>query len=610
MYRIFADDTLIYDSTLEDYKIGKGQITREVGKSGQFVFSVYPDHPYYDSFLRMRTVITVYKSGRIVFRGRILSDQTDYWNNKVITCEGELGFLQDSIVRPFSYQGDHVTLFEQFVTEHNAQVDEFKRFKIGTVTVTDNNEYINRSAQGYGTTLDMMTSALPGSALGGYFYITHGDDGTDPVPTLHYVSDFPKRATQAIEFGTNLKDYTKTVKAEDFATAIIPLGAENGSGGARLTVASVNGGKDFIYDAEAVALYGWIFQTVEWDDVVLAQNLLTKAKAYLTSAVKQHTTIELTAIDLHLLDRSIESYEVAEYVSVISKPHGLKVYMLCNKQTLDLLKPENDSVVLGYATATFTDGTNKMVSNVSTLGQKVSSVQQTAESIELSVQDMEKNIGQTLRVGADGVTIVNGEGSAIVIDGGQINAENLNLSGSITFGSLSQEVQEDINDAYAMASDAQSAMAEWSVETANGTYIDGGMIYAESIYADALHLGGDLCVYETLEGNDLGGMLGYTTSALDGSAGMHLLSADGKGEVVVTDNGAKIMYLSESNQVYVAEDAAGISVSGLEYMHIYGNTDTVVLRGGTWDFTEVMTVDFTDVTVLGLTAAGTTAVFA
>ena len=66
MYKIFADDTLIYDSTLEDYKIGKGLITLETNKSGSFTFSLYPDHFYYDKFIKLKTVITVYKSNKIV----------------------------------------------------------------------------------------------------------------------------------------------------------------------------------------------------------------------------------------------------------------------------------------------------------------------------------------------------------------------------------------------------------------------------------------------------------------------------------------------------------------------------------------------------------------
>ena len=165
MYRIFADETLIYDSTLEDYKIGKGNITKEADKSGSFVFSLYPDHFYYDRFVKLKTVVKVEKSGRIAFRGRVLNDVGDYWNTGTFTCEGELGFLRDSVIRPFDFTGTPEALFTRFIEEHNAQVDEFKRFKIGTVTVVDPNNYINRSSAEYPTTLDIMTSALIGSRM-------------------------------------------------------------------------------------------------------------------------------------------------------------------------------------------------------------------------------------------------------------------------------------------------------------------------------------------------------------------------------------------------------------------------------------------------------------
>ena len=46
MYQIYADSALIYDSTLDDYRIGKGQVTLETNKSGSFVYALYPDHPY------------------------------------------------------------------------------------------------------------------------------------------------------------------------------------------------------------------------------------------------------------------------------------------------------------------------------------------------------------------------------------------------------------------------------------------------------------------------------------------------------------------------------------------------------------------------------------
>lgn len=388
MYKIYADNTLIYDSTLEDYKIGKGSVTLETNKSGSFTFSIYPDHFFYDNFVRLKTVITVYKSGRIVFRGRILSDVTDYWNNKVITCEGELGFLQDSIIRPFSFSGTPEALFKKFVEEHNSQVDEFKRFKIGTVTVVDPNSYIARENSGYESALSNLNSRLIEDSLGGYFYITHGEDGTDPIPTINYLADFTNVATQVIEFGSNLKNYTKTVKAEDIATAIIPLGAtieketsdeetEEETTEERVTIMEVNDGKDYVYSEEGVGLYGWIFKSITWDDVTEAANLKTKAEAYLEGIVKQTITIELTAIDLHLLDHSIESFHVGDYIRVISLPHNFDSTLLCNKQTIDLLKPENDSLILGATYTTLTESNAKtlaMAVNLATIRSSISSV--------------------------------------------------------------------------------------------------------------------------------------------------------------------------------------------------------------------------------------------
>lgn len=390
MYKIYADNTLIYDSTIEDYKIGKGNITLEVNKSGSFVFSVYPDHFYYDKFIRLKTVITVYKSGKIIFRGRILNDVTDYWNNKVITCEGELGFLQDSIIRPFEYSGTPAQFFTWLINKHNSQVDDFKKFKIGTITVVDSNDYIARSNINYESAMSNVNNRLL-ELLGGYLYITHGD-GTDEIPTLNYLADFTKISTQQIEFGANLKNYTKTVKAENIATVIIPLGAElEGREGQKLTIQGINSGLDYVYSESGVALYGWITKVVNWDDVTDIQNLKNKATAYLDEMIKQNITIELNAIDLHLLDRSIESFNVCDYIRVVSKPHNFDSTLLCSKQSIDLLKPENDTVVLGYTYSTFTETSSK----VSTKINSVSTIQSNVKQLSVIVNNVNKELSVT-----------------------------------------------------------------------------------------------------------------------------------------------------------------------------------------------------------------------
>lgn len=404
MYKIYADDTLIYDSTLENYKIAKGVINLEVNKSGSFVFSVYSDHFYYDSFVKLRTVITVYKSGKIVFRGRILNDVTDYWNNKVITCEGELGFLQDSIIRPFTFTGTPEEFFRNLIEQHNGQVDPFKRFNIGTITVVDPNDYIARSNSNHESTLSNLNSRLIEDSLGGYFYITHGEDGTDEIPTIHYLADFTKVSSQKIEFGANLKNYTKTVKADDIATAIIPLGAtvddgDSNTDDSKLTIKDINDGIDYVSSQAGLLLYGWICKVVEWSDVTEPTNLKRKAEEYLESVVKQNITIELNAIDLHLLDRSIESFNVCDYIHVVSKPHNFDSVLLCNKQTIDLLKPENDMIVLGYTYSTFTEINGKMsnaVSRVANIQSTVNSISNRVTALNASVKNAEENADKAL----------------------------------------------------------------------------------------------------------------------------------------------------------------------------------------------------------------------
>lgn len=398
MYKIYADETLIYDSTSEDYKIGKGLVELEVDKSGSFVFSVYPGHPFYDRFVRLKTVITVYRFGRIVFRGRILSDETNYWNNKVLTCEGELGFLQDSIIRPFTFEGAPYALFEKLINEHNAQTNDFKKFRVGATTVTDPNGFIDRSNSAYETAYSNLHSRLIESTLGGHFVIYHGDNGTDPTPTISYLADFVLDASQVVEFGANLRDCSKTVKAADIATAIIPLGAEVDDGGdnaekPRLTIASVNDGIEYIYDPEAVAERGWIVKVVEWDDVTEPANLKTKAEAYLKESINPIVTLELNAIDLRLLDKNVESFHVGDNVRVVSQPHGLDTTMLCSKQTFDLLNPENDTLVLGKTLSNFTETAGnkdlyKLISKLNKLDQQTQANDKQIEDILYEVIDI------------------------------------------------------------------------------------------------------------------------------------------------------------------------------------------------------------------------------
>ena len=438
MYKIKADNTLIYDSTLEDYKINKGSITLETNKSGSFNFSIYPDHFYYDRFIRLKTVITAYKDEKIAFRGRVINDTSDYWNNKALTCEGELGFFQDSIIRPFSFSGTPEELLNLIINRHNSQVDDFKKFKLGKVTVTGK---VVLEITDYTKSLDFINKQLV-EVCGGYLYITHGADGKDEIPTLNYLADFTTVATQKIEFGSNLKNYTKKVTADSIVTAIIPIGAEVVVGTekdedgneveikARLNINDVNNGIDYVYNAEAVKEYGWIFAPVEWKEIANANLLKTTAENYVKNSSLLNVTIELTAIDLHLLDRSIESYKLGDYIPVISEPHNYNAVLLCTKQTIDLLNPGNDSITLGHNYATFTERTNKINStfnNISAIQATVNRVSSTVGGVTVNTQQIAETVANNYNEVTSELSTIRGDNEAIASAVTQ-NAQNIAIN--------------------------------------------------------------------------------------------------------------------------------------------------------------------------------------
>lgn len=376
MYQIYADDDLIFDSTLDDLVIGSGSVSLHVNEAGTFTFSLFQNHPYYDRIEKLKTIITVYKNGVLKFRGRSISDKAGFYNEKTFTCEGELAFLRDSIQRPYTFEGSPSDLFTQYITNHNAQVDADKQFVVGQITVEDPNDYISRSDTEYTDTLSLISEALV-APLGGYIYISSGENGER---VINWFADFPYISTQSIEFGENLLDFSRVDSGQTIATAVIPLGAKQDTTGdteqeTRLTIESVNDGLDYVYNQSAVNKYGWIFKVVTWDDVEVPANLKTKGTAYLNELINLNVTLELTAVDLANMDKSIESFSLGDYVPVVSVPHGINARYLLKQQSFDLLHAENDKIVLGYTYSTFTDTALSNTNKNNSINQKVEKIE-------------------------------------------------------------------------------------------------------------------------------------------------------------------------------------------------------------------------------------------
>ena len=372
--KAYSDGQLFFDTNLEKLAIIKPKIDQEVNKVGKFTFSIYPGHPYYDIFKKMKSIITVYEDGisEPLFRGRIYDEQAGFYNDKQVSCEGELAFLNDSIQRPWEFTGTPEELFTQFINNHNAQVNADRQFKVGRVTVTDPNNYITRADSNLTKTWKCIEDKLI-KGLGGYLWVRHEEDGN----YIDYLKDFTVLSNQAIQFGKNLLDLKKKVKADEFATAIIPQGAylkdeEGNDTDERLTIKSVNNDVDYVYNEEAVAEHGYIYTTQIWEDVTDATNLKRKAQEYIDNMAQFTASVEVGAADLNgaTVDGekvSVNSFRIGRYVKVETKPHGLEQNFLVNKLTRELLNPEKTKLVLG---ATYKSLTERTANTNSLKGEK------------------------------------------------------------------------------------------------------------------------------------------------------------------------------------------------------------------------------------------------
>ena len=350
MIQIYAGDQLAYDSRLEDYDLLGLTITTGLNKGGTAQIIMPPDHPAYNLYTSYKTIVEIYREGVLQFRGRALYPFDDSLSRRTVVCEGELCFFQDAVSRPYLYQDSPADVFAAVVGIYNDQVEPDKQFKIGTVTVTDPNDYIRLESENAEPVLATVNKLL--ERCGGYVVFT--TDPQDGARVVNWYASLGYRSGQVIEFGENLLDFSRSGANTALATAVLPYGAKDSNTGQRITIESVNDGVDYIQDDEAVALRGFIITAVNWDDVTEPLNLLRKAQEYLESNRYIVTSLQLSALDLSYMDKTIDSYQVGDTIRVMSKPHEVDDDFLLTERTEDLLNPANSRITLGKDVNTLT----------------------------------------------------------------------------------------------------------------------------------------------------------------------------------------------------------------------------------------------------------------
>lgn len=343
-YRLYANDELIFASDWADpeYQLISPIIKMEANKAGSVEFTILPRHPFYDTLSIMKTRIDVYRDEELIFSSRVLSNDTDTYKQRKVYCEGALAYLVDSIFGPSKGARTTEEHFRLLIDSHNAQVEDTKKFTVGSIEIDEKAESHIFGEDNYRETFSAIQSDLIDS-FGGYLRIRY-ENG---VRYIDYLKSYNTTSSQTIEFGQNLIDLMNKQTGEDLFTVLLPIGKD------KLTIEAAGDSQKYTHNgkylenAEAIASYGRILKTEDFGDITDAGTLMEKAEKYMTDNYKGiPPELSIKAIDLHQFYPTVRPFNLGDSITVKSPIHGVERVLICTAIEINIKDPSKTQYTL------------------------------------------------------------------------------------------------------------------------------------------------------------------------------------------------------------------------------------------------------------------------
>ena len=335
-------------------RIRSGTLTEEVGITPSLVCTLTPQNACFSDLHDRRTLITLTNTttGENEFEGYLLSVKKQMTNTgllyRTMTCEGFQGYLCDSVQMYHTYTETPVAQFiTALLTEHNAQVEQHKRIYLGTVNVAGN---LNSKTTAYRSTWGEIKENLL-DRLGGEIIVRRGTNGLLYLDYLDAVSSGSTSDT-IIELGMNLRSLSVETDTKNIVTRLIPLGTQaNADTAERLTIvgAVVDGQTitvPYIDDDTAIAKYGIIVGTAEFDDITVKENLYARGVAYLAENNRERKHYAASVLDITGRG-TIRCGNTYRFHNALL---GLDEYLRLLRRKVNILKPYTPDVEIGDKT--------------------------------------------------------------------------------------------------------------------------------------------------------------------------------------------------------------------------------------------------------------------
>lgn len=418
MFRDINDQegVVIHTPFINGHKLTNGVITQGINTVDNMEIEMPMDNPGFGLIKPLKSLIHVIniKNQHIEFNGRIVYPEddmeTDGMHTQSWSCESELGYLHDAPQKHLEYRGSVFNLLKVQLDYFNSQVEPYKRFYIGNVTVKDPNDNIYIYLNAEESTFDSIKRTLV-DRLGGELQVRN-ENG---IRYLDYLQRIGHDSQEDIVLSSNLISMSRKVDPTEIVSRLTPLGAklegkngvvdsfeflENGTKVARveienqnnlidipvsllpqntnvgsylnvygtapnyivtsssgqgatdaaqprLSIESINNGLPYLDRQDLIDEFGIQGGSFVWDDVNNIPVLKTKAIDWLEKQRIVLYQYVVEALDLFKIGKGVEEYIVGNTHRTINPIMSLNERLRIIGKSIDILDPSNSKLNIG-----------------------------------------------------------------------------------------------------------------------------------------------------------------------------------------------------------------------------------------------------------------------
>jgi hypothetical protein len=412
MWRVKYGEQYLHDPVGDEHALTDIRMGMEANAAGWCEFTIPEGHPL-KSMLKDRdrsNPVEVWLDDEMLWAGFVYERSSDFLLSGRVSCKGELAYLDDVLVRPYSTVPGKQPLtapssvdgyFSWLIDRYNERVDSSRRFVVGVnngAELDGNNHILRESSQLPTVSREIQDKLI--ERLGGYLFVRRSGG----VRYIDYLAECSDVNAQVIDFGENLLDFARTDTTNGLFTAVRPEGKDG------LTIESMPDGTypkdaafckegDVLVHREAAERYGVIEMQYSNPDAGTVEGLCDSAAVALRPHVEPKTTIEAKLVDMAMMAvGSFKPLRVGELVRVRSRPHGFDGYMLVAKIEPDLLDPSRSVYTLGTTFDSLTGETNRQIRRLNAsinsaydamapIGQAAKDAAEKAEAVDKIAKD-------------------------------------------------------------------------------------------------------------------------------------------------------------------------------------------------------------------------------